>query len=136
MITIYNLKTHELLEQHFESLTPLLFGSPHASPFKGIAIADIKTRLLDLCENDGLILKASYGQAAAGVLIAEVQNGNELGVLELWIDPDAEARMIDLLFEQCRREVLRRDFRAIYCKHAWFESIENQAIRAKFLSTK
>jgi hypothetical protein len=136
MITIYNLKTPELLDQHFESLTPLLFGSPHASPFKGIAISDIKLKLLELCNNDGLILKASYGQAAAGILIAEVQNSNEFGVLEFWLDPDAEDRMIDLLFDQCRREVIQRSFRAIYCNHTWFESIENPKIRAKFLSEK
>lgn len=129
---IYNLRTVELFHIHFESISLLMDKSPHTSVFKGLDKDSLAAKLSKLIENEGLILKATYGKEAAGVLIAEVRNGNEFGILEFLIDPKAEDRLIDLLFSQCERQLKRRNYRGIYCNHDWFLSLKNPLISNKF----
>jgi len=133
MVTIYNLKNIELLQKHFETVRVIANASLHKSVFKHLNSQILLDRFSDLIKNNGLILKATYGHAAAGLLIAEIRNHNEFGVLEFCIDPDAESRIIDLLFKQCQQQLKRRGFKKIYCNHDWFESVNNSLIRDKFL---
>lgn len=136
MITIYNLKTLDLLQNHVDSIVALIETSPHASVFKDLDASALNLELSKIIENNGLVLKVNDGQSAIGILVAQVQKGHEFSVLELWVDPDAEERVVDLLFEQCQRELKRREFDAIYCNHDWFLSVDNKMIRDKFVQTR
>ncbi|MCB1173745.1 MAG: hypothetical protein KDK39_09280 [Leptospiraceae bacterium] len=134
MFAIYNLKTPELLAQHLADLTLCLRASAHTSVFSSKSEAEQREMLESLIVGNGVILKAFDQRSGRtqGLLAAEVRNGNEFGVLELWIDPAAEARLPQLIFDQLKREVAKREYKAVYCNSDWYLSVQNTAIQDLF----
>lgn len=136
MVTVYKLINKKLLIDHIDSIYELIKKSEHKHKFDLNSKENLQEQLTGLVERDGFVLKATYGQAAAGLMIVEVRNTGEFGVLEYLIDEEAEERTIDLLFEQCTRELNRRKFSAVYCDSDWFASVANKKIQNKFLMSK
>lgn len=139
MLTVYNLKTHDLIKSHFESLFLILQDSDHDHKFDRISSERLNVQLSGMLDQNGVILKATYGSAAAGILIATKNNSNEFSVKEFYLDADAEVRVADLLFEQMLKHIQRQpDFNAkfsseIYCDSDWLTTVASDKIRNRFI---
>ncbi|MCB1308325.1 MAG: hypothetical protein KDK30_09110 [Leptospiraceae bacterium] len=132
MLLVYKINSMDLYIKHGENILRLLEQSEHRSVFSNESLAERDFHIGELIRKRGMMLYCVRESIPVGLLIAEVRNQNEFGVLEFCLIPGTADRVADVLFSQLVKALHQREFRGIYCNHDWILSVNNKAIADKF----